>query len=258
MHGLLLSVVIPTLNEEKYLPSCLNSIISQKYDDPVNIIVSDNGSTDNTVKIAKRYKCFVIKGSKKGNVASARKAGYKKAKTLAQQYKHLEEIVINTDADTLLSKNYFQTVSQVFKNKEIVAASGPFIITNRKIPIKKFGKTMIKLHYLLIALELKFPWLLKKMRKNTFLYGANSCIRRSLYEKIGGWDTRFEKAEDLAMTLKLLKMGCQITYIDKLSVETSLRKFVNKEGNLDLRALYFYGKDQKIRQGVELAKRLFR
>lgn len=258
MQGLLLSVVIPVLNEEKYLPSCLNSIVSQKYDDPMNIIVSDNGSTDNTVKIAKRYKCFVVKGSKKGNVGSARKMGCEKAKILAQQYKHLEEIVINTDADILLSKNYFQTVSQVFKNKDIVAASGPFIITNRKSPIKKFGKVMIKLHYLLIALELKLPWLLKKMANNTFLYGANSCMRRTFYEEIGGWDDRFEKAEDLAMSLKLLKRCHRITYVDELAVETSLRKFVNEEGNLDLRALYFYGKDRKIRQGIELAKRLFR
>ena len=259
MSNFLLSVVIPTLNEGKYLPKCLSSIISQKYKGRIDIIISDNGSIDKTIRIAKKYKCFVVKGSKKGNVASARKIGYIKAKELAKKENHLEEIIINTDADTVLSKNYFKTISRVFENKDIVAASGPLIINHKQIPFKKFGKKMIKLHWLALFLELRFPWMLKKIWKNTFMYGSNSCIRRSVYEKIQGWDDRFEKAEDLGISLQLLKKNCQITYIDGLTAETSLRKFIDKKGNLDFYSFYaYYFKDKKIRRGIKLAKILFK
>jgi len=259
MQDVLLSVVIPALNEEKHLSKCLQSIANQEHGEKVNIIISDNGSTDNTIKIARRYKYFIAKGSKKGNLASARKAGCKKAKTLAKKHKNLEEIIINCDADTILSKNYFQTASKVFKDKNIAAASGPFVINHKQIPIKKFSRTMVKLHYLACLLELQLPWMLKKMQHNTFLYGANSCIRRSVYEKSGGWDNRFEKAEDLAFSLKLLKNNYQITYIDGLSAETSLRKFINKNGNINFKKFYAYCfKDQKVRRGVRLAKKLFK
>lgn len=252
-----LSIVIPTLNEEKYLPGCLKSIVSQRYHGLVNIIVSDNGSEDKTMEIAKKYPCFVVQGSKKGNVASARKVGCEKAKKLAAKYPHLEEIIINTDADTKLAQGYFASAAETFKNQKIVAASGPLLISHQKISLKKYGKGMIRLHYLMVISELRLPWLFPKMWDNTFLYGANSCIRRSVFEKVGGWDERFEKAEDLAISLGLLKENYQINFIEKLAAQTSLRKFLDKKGDPSLRGFINYFQDKKIRKGVELAKKLF-
>ena len=49
-----LSIVIPTLNEEKYLPNLLQCIKAQKLND-YEIIVSDGNSIDKTIKIAKKY-----------------------------------------------------------------------------------------------------------------------------------------------------------------------------------------------------------
>lgn len=47
-----ISVIVPTLNEEKTISRCLEGIV----DDPhIEIIVSDGGSTDRTVEIAERY-----------------------------------------------------------------------------------------------------------------------------------------------------------------------------------------------------------
>ncbi len=56
------SFVIPTLNAEEFLPRCLEAINTQNYPrNKIEIIISDGGSTDNTIKIAKRYKAKVIK-----------------------------------------------------------------------------------------------------------------------------------------------------------------------------------------------------
>jgi len=49
-----ISVIIPVYNVEKYLPSCLDSIINQTLED-IEIICVDDGSTDNSLKILKSY-----------------------------------------------------------------------------------------------------------------------------------------------------------------------------------------------------------
>lgn len=50
----MLSIIIPTLNEEKYLPRLLDSIYKQDFKN-YEIIVSDAGSSDKTFEVAKRY-----------------------------------------------------------------------------------------------------------------------------------------------------------------------------------------------------------
>ena len=57
----MLSIIIPTLNEEKYLPLLLESIKKQNFSD-YEIILADAGSTDKTLEIAKKYNCKIIPG----------------------------------------------------------------------------------------------------------------------------------------------------------------------------------------------------
>jgi len=50
-----ISVIVPVYNREKFLGSCIESILSQDYDGNLEIIVSDDGSTDKSLKIARSY-----------------------------------------------------------------------------------------------------------------------------------------------------------------------------------------------------------
>ena len=72
----MISIVIPTYNEQKYLPELLKSLKKQTYKH-YEIIISDNNSTDNTLNIAKTYKCKIVKG---GYPPIARNNGAKVAK----------------------------------------------------------------------------------------------------------------------------------------------------------------------------------
>ena len=74
----LVSVVIPVYNSEKYLEECLNSIISQTYQN-VEIIAIDDGSTDSSLEILKRFsdKVHVISQNNTG-LASALNFGISK------------------------------------------------------------------------------------------------------------------------------------------------------------------------------------
>lgn len=79
----MISIIIPIYNAELYLSNCLNSILKQTYDD-FEVIMIDDGSTDNSSRIAKSYQemdcrfSYVYKDN--GGVSSARNCGLKRCK----------------------------------------------------------------------------------------------------------------------------------------------------------------------------------
>lgn len=54
------SIIIRTLNEERYLPELLSSIASQKTAFSCEVILIDSGSTDNTLRVAENYNCRIL------------------------------------------------------------------------------------------------------------------------------------------------------------------------------------------------------
>lgn len=79
----LVSIIVPVYNNEKYIERCLNSILNQTYTN-IQIIVINDGSTDNSYKICKKYaeqdnRIFLI-SQKNSGVSSARNTGLKEAK----------------------------------------------------------------------------------------------------------------------------------------------------------------------------------
>ncbi|MBQ3060244.1 MAG: glycosyltransferase family 2 protein [Desulfovibrio sp.] len=76
----LISVLIPIFNSEKYIKECIDSVLNQDYR-PIEIVIVDDGSTDNSYKIVKSYKTNLIKyyyQQNQGN-ASARNLCFEKS-----------------------------------------------------------------------------------------------------------------------------------------------------------------------------------
>ena len=70
----LISVVIPVLNGEQYIDACLENILNQTYKN-LEIIVVDDGSTDNTAELAKQYPVKLISLAKNMGLSFARNKG---------------------------------------------------------------------------------------------------------------------------------------------------------------------------------------
>ena len=95
MNEPFISIIIPTLNEEKFLPKLLNSIKEQNYKN-YEIIVSDANSKDKTIEIAKRFNVKIVQG---GKPAVGRNNGAKFS---------VGDYLLFLDADVILPKNFLE------------------------------------------------------------------------------------------------------------------------------------------------------
>lgn len=75
----LVSVIIPTYNYGKYLEKCIESVVQQKFDGSMEIIVVDDGSEDNTEEVVSRYPAKYLRLEHKG-VSHARNIGLAESK----------------------------------------------------------------------------------------------------------------------------------------------------------------------------------
>ena len=103
---MIISIIIPTYNEEDYLPNLLDSIKSQNFDD-YEVIVADANSTDRTREIAESYGCIVVDG---GLPAVGRNNGARVAKG---------EYLLFLDSDLELTDDYLRNVLYEFKMEQL-------------------------------------------------------------------------------------------------------------------------------------------
>ena len=121
-------VVVPALNEEGRITSCLESLRSQSYDD-YELVIVDGGSSDRTVKLAEKYTDEVI--VLKGPVGAARNIGVKRSR---------REILAFVDADTVACRLPLYIVSLYLFNNFLTFLTGRSI---RNYPPVRSSKLVI-------------------------------------------------------------------------------------------------------------------
>jgi len=105
-----ISVIIPAFNEEKLLPRCLESLRNQDYEDEYEIIVADNGSTDDTAGIAREFGAKVVSCPNRRGVFHARQAGADAA---------CGDIIAQADADTIYPRGWLRRIANQFASRQI-------------------------------------------------------------------------------------------------------------------------------------------
>lgn len=108
----LISISIPTYNEERFIASCLNSIFDQDYPkEKIQVIIIDNYSTDKTLSIAEKYPVEIIQNGTK-DAQYLKMLGLRKSKG---------DYFIFLDADSRLAhKNWFKTMLEPHDDPQIV------------------------------------------------------------------------------------------------------------------------------------------
>jgi len=206
----MLSIIIPTLNEEKYLPSLLEEIKKQNFSD-YEIIVADGGSEDKTVKIARNYGCKIVKG---GLPAKGRNEGAKEARG---------DIFLFMDADNIfLPENFLKNLLEEFKKRKLNLASFPIYPAGIW-----FDKFAYGVYNFWVNLTQKFS-----------AYATNSIlVKKEIHQKIGGFDEEIKMAEDHSYVKRARKSG-KFGFIKTEPVLTSTRRF-EQDGRFKTYLKYF-------------------
>ncbi len=129
----LLTITIPTFNEEKDLPACLQSIVSQTLRKKVEVIIVDNESLDSTLKIAKSFKSRLnlkILSNKIKDAEVSKMLGFRKASGKYFMY---------LDADMRFS--HANTIEKLLfpleRNKQIAGTFIKFLVNKRHPPLTR-------------------------------------------------------------------------------------------------------------------------
>jgi len=206
----MLSIIIPTLNEEKYLPLLLEEIKKQNFNS-YEIIVADGGSEDRTTEIARNYGCKIVKG---GLPAKGRNEGAKEARG---------DIFLFMDADNIfLPENFLKNLLEEFEKRKLNLAS---------FPIYPQGNGFNKFAYGV------YNWWVN-LTQNFSAYATNSVlVKKEIHQKIGGFDEEIKMAEDHVYAKQARKFG-KFGFIKTEPVLTSTRRF-EQDGRAKTYLKYF-------------------
>tara|TARA_B100001964_G_C14259676_1_gene614601 strand:+ start:3412 stop:4383 length:972 start_codon:yes stop_codon:yes gene_type:complete len=196
----MISIIIPVLNEETRINACLNSIFLSTYKD-FEVILVDDGSTDDTLGHANKYEVQIYRSNKEGP-AYARNIGIKKARG---------DIFFFIDADVEIQPKNLQQIIDTFEQKKDISA----IIGMRTK--KSINKGITPNYWAL--------WKYYMYKKTTgeyidFFSTNRGAIKRSALEDVGGFDTIYKKAdiEDYELGYRLREKGHMIYFNKDIEV----------------------------------------
>ena len=214
-----ISIVIPAYNEEHYIGPCIQSVQEQHSEDIFEIIVVDNGSTDETMTTAKKFHGVIVLHEPKKGPSHARQRGFMEAKG---------DYIAFIDADTRVPAGWINKIKNEFaKDQNLVCLSGPFRYYDLP-PMQKFFAE------LLWSISAKPTyWLTGFMA----LF-ANCVIKRAALAQIGGLDTTIAfYGDDTNLAWRLSKVG-KVKFLMEFYILGSGRRLA-KEGLI--KTFFVYG-----------------
>lgn len=200
------SVIIPAYNGDRYLAEAIDSVLEQTYRD-YEIIVVDDGSTDNTAQVARQYGNRVRYLSQKNQgVAASRNFGLAAA---------LGDYIAFLDQDDLFLPHKLAIQTELLdKDADLgMVNSGWQIYQDRSSSD------------LAIATAAVQPW-----QQIPDLSAANLIVwkpvflgamlfRRDWLERSGGFNTTLEQTPDVDLVMRLAKMGCSAAWVEQITVK---------------------------------------
>jgi O-antigen biosynthesis protein len=187
-----ISVVVCAFNEENTIGECLESLMASDYP-KLEIIVCDDGSTDRTVAIARRFPVTVLE-LPHGGLSRARNAGLAASSG---------EIVAYLDADAACHPDWPYYLALSFENENVAASGGPNLpfddidVVERAVGLCPGGAQEV-----LVSPE-----------RAEHVPGCNMAFRRSDLERVGGFDPVYRTAgDDVDVCWKLLDSGREIAF----------------------------------------------
>jgi len=211
----MISIVIPTLNEEKYIGRLLQSLNNQTFKD-FEVIVVDGSSEDGTKEIARKYKAKFIPTNIR-NVSHQRNLGAELA-----AYSR----ILFLDADGYLEPDFLEkSLKEIYKRK--LQVTGCYLYPDSKNPFYRMA-------YLIFRQWVRF----QNRTPTPAVNGSCFFTTKKIHKKVKGFNPQISYAEDYDYARKALK-HCDVALLKKSKIYTSVRRF-EKEGKFKTGLKYIY------------------
>ena len=176
-----ISIIIVNNNREKYLERCLRSCIDQiVFNKTFEIIFVDDGSTDDSLKIVKKFSSSVRIFNIKKNIGISKASNFAISKSRG-------DFFIRVDSDDFINKHCINTMAEIIKHNEKEYA---FICCDHyRVDEFGFKEEVIRLNTL------------KKIKN----HGAGILFNKKIFIKYGGYNTKIKEAEDYEIITKITK-----------------------------------------------------
>jgi glycosyltransferase involved in cell wall biosynthesis len=212
------SIIVPARNEEKYLDKTIESLKKLEYPkDRHEIIIVENGSTDNTFSLAEKLSGGIVRSYslKENGVSRARNFGASKSHRKTEWF-------IFIDADTIPQKDFLTKINEfILADKDNKYTSG----TTKLLPFSQSKK--MKIFFTLYNFYLK-------LIKATF---AIQIVKKEVFNKCK-FDESLSIGEDNKNLKEFKKFG-KFFFIKTTNVTTSVRRF-EKQGILKIISIWSF------------------
>jgi glycosyltransferase involved in cell wall biosynthesis len=195
MNQALVSVVMPAFNCERYIAECIDSVLEQTYQD-FEIIIVDDGSTDDTVKIISQYKNDRIRLFNQSNSGSgsARNYGVKQASG---------EWVAFIDADDIWLPDKLH--KQLEHCSKLAWSHTDLYFHGSVYPRHTKATEFTSKHS---------GFILNKLLVENFIGTSSVVIKKEIFQEFGGFNTELRALQDWDLWLRIAEKY-QVCYIDQ-------------------------------------------
>jgi len=210
----MISIVIPALNEEKYIGRLLQSLENQTLKD-FEVIVVDGSSEDMTRDVVTKFKKAKLVTTKIRNVSHQRNLGAENAKF---------ERLLFLDADGYMEPTFLEDALREISRKNL-EVTGCYLYPDSGHPYYRFA-------YMVFRQWVKF----QNKTPTPVINGSCFFTTKKIHKLVNGFDTKINFAEDYDYARKA-RRHCNIKLLKTPKIYTSVRRF-EKEGKLKLAMKY--------------------
>jgi GT2 family glycosyltransferase len=188
------SIVIPTFNGASRIAHCLDALLKQTAGRDVEILVVNDGSTDNTVDVVTLYSGIRLISQANAGPAAARNRGASEARG---------SIILFTDDDCVPMPDWLDAMIEPFEDPEVVGAKGVYR-THQKRLIARFVQIEYEDRYRLMA----------GLDSIDFIDTYSAAFRRDRFLEMTGYDTSFPVAcaEDAELSYRMSARGWKMKF----------------------------------------------
>ena len=194
------SVVVPTYNRGDRIRECLDALRAQRTERPYEILVVDDGSTDDTASVVQRCPPVRLIRQENAGPAKARNRGVAEARG---------DVVLFTDDDCVPEPDWIERMTTPFEDPRVAGVKGAYRTRQRAL-IARF----VQLEY-----EEKYDRL-RRYRSIDFVDTYSAAFRRRVFLEAGGYDTDFPVAsvEDQEFSFRLAAAGHDLRFVPEAKV----------------------------------------